>query len=102
MSLYDNIVTNVDVATYMEHVIHTKISEGRRVAIPVELCQRYGIEPGDPVVLEASDSGIVMRPLHAVIREVQAYFADVAPPSVSLSEELLRDRREEAERESRG
>ena len=43
-----------------------------------------------------------MRPLDAVIREVQAYFADVAPPGVSLSEELLRDRREEAQRENRG
>jgi AbrB family looped-hinge helix DNA binding protein len=88
--------------TYMERVIHTKISEGRRVAIPAELCERYGIAPGDRVVLEPSESGIVMRPLDAVIREVQAYFADVAPPSVSLSEELLRDRRAEAERENRG
>jgi bifunctional DNA-binding transcriptional regulator/antitoxin component of YhaV-PrlF toxin-antitoxin module len=86
----------------MANVIHTKLSEGRRVAIPADLCQRYGIEPGDPVVLEPSDSGIVMRPLDAVIREVQAYFADVAPPGVSLSEELLRDRREEAQRENRG
>ena len=86
----------------MANVIHTKLSEGRRVAIPAELCQRYGIEPGDPVVLEPSDSGIVMRPLDAVIREVQAYFADVVPPGVSLSEELLRDRREEAQRENRG
>ena len=57
----------------MENVIHTKLSEGRRVAIPAELCQRYGIEPGDPVVLEPSATGIVMRPLDAVIREVQAY-----------------------------
>lgn len=86
----------------MANVIHTKLGEGRRVAIPAELCQRYGIEPGDPVVLEPTDSGIVMRPLDAVIREVQAYFADIVPPGVSLSEELLRDRREEAERENRG
>ena len=86
----------------MANVIHTKLSEGRRVAIPADLCQQYGIEPGDPVVLEPSDSGIVMRPLDTVIREVQAYFADVAPPGVSLSEELLRDRREEAQRENRG
>jgi bifunctional DNA-binding transcriptional regulator/antitoxin component of YhaV-PrlF toxin-antitoxin module len=86
----------------MANVIHTKLGEGRRVAIPAELCQRYGIEPGDPVVLEPTDSGIVMRPLEVVIRDVQAYFADVAPPGVRLSEELLRDRREEAERENRG
>jgi bifunctional DNA-binding transcriptional regulator/antitoxin component of YhaV-PrlF toxin-antitoxin module len=86
----------------MANVIHTKLSEGRRVAIPADLCQRYGIEPGDPVVLEPTDSGIVMRPLEAVIREVQAYFADLAPPKVMLSEELLRDRREEAKKEDRG
>ena len=82
----------------MSDAIHTKMSEGRRIAIPAELCQRYGLHPGDPLVLEPSDAGIVVRPLEAVIREVQAYFADLAPPDVLLSEELLRDRREEAER----
>ena len=86
----------------MGHVIHTKMGERRRVAIPAELCHQYGIEPGDPVMLESSATGTVMRPLDAVIREVQAYFADATPPGVSLSEELLRDRREEAERETRG
>lgn len=86
----------------MANVIHTKLGENRRVAIPAELCKRYGIEPGDSVVLEPSDSGIVVRPLDAVIREVQAYFADVVPTGVSLSEELLSDRREEAKREDRG
>jgi bifunctional DNA-binding transcriptional regulator/antitoxin component of YhaV-PrlF toxin-antitoxin module len=86
----------------MDHVIHTKLSSGRRIAIPADLCQHYGIAPGDPVVLETSAAGIVMRPLHTVLREVQAYFADAAAPGVSLSEELLRDRREEAKRETRG
>jgi bifunctional DNA-binding transcriptional regulator/antitoxin component of YhaV-PrlF toxin-antitoxin module len=85
----------------MENVIHTKLSEGRRVAIPAELCQRYGIEPGDPVVLEPSATGIVMRPLDAVIREVQAFFTDAAPPGVVLSEELISDRRAETERDNR-
>lgn len=84
----------------MLDAIHTKLGEGRRVAIPAELCQRYGIQPGDPFVLEPSASGSVVRPLEAVIREVQAYFAEAAPPSVLLSEELLRDRRKEVERES--
>jgi len=85
----------------MNHVIHTKMSEGRRVAIPAELCQEYGLRPGTAVVLEPSGSGIVLRPLDAVVREVQAFFADAAPPDVLLSEELLRDRRAEADREDR-
>jgi bifunctional DNA-binding transcriptional regulator/antitoxin component of YhaV-PrlF toxin-antitoxin module len=86
----------------MPNVVHTKLGEGRRVAIPAELCQQYGIEPGDPVVLEPSETGIIVRPLSTVIREVQAFFADAAPTGVVLSDELLRDRREEAERENRG
>ena len=57
---------------------------------------------GDPVVLEPSESGIVLRPLSTVVREVQAFFAGAAPAGVLLSEELLRDRREEARREGRG
>jgi AbrB family looped-hinge helix DNA binding protein len=86
----------------MTNVIHTKLGEGRRVAIPAELCESFGLEPGDPVVLESSDAGIVVRPLDTVIREVQAFFADAAPKNVLLSEELLRDRREEAKREDHG
>src|SRR4051812_31896937 len=62
----------------MSHVIHTKMGEGRRVAIPAELCQEYGLKPGTPVVLEPSESGIVLRPLDTVIKEVQAFFAGAA------------------------
>jgi bifunctional DNA-binding transcriptional regulator/antitoxin component of YhaV-PrlF toxin-antitoxin module len=86
----------------MSHVVHTKLGEGRRIAIPADLCQEYGLKPGAPVVLEPSDVGIMVRPLDSVIREVQAFFADVAPEGVSLSDELIRDRREEAARDNRG
>jgi AbrB family looped-hinge helix DNA binding protein len=85
----------------MNNVIHTKMSEGRRIAIPAELCQRYGIAPGNPVVLETTEAGIVLRPLGSVIQEVQAFFADVAPSETLLSEELIQDRRKEAAREDR-
>src|SRR5262249_514713 len=86
-------------AVAMTNVIHTKLGEGRRVVIPVELCQELGLEPGDPLVLESTEAGIVVRPLDTVIREVQAYFADAAPLQVLLWEELSRDRRAETDRE---
>ena len=41
-------------------------------------------------MLEPSATGIIMRPLDVVIREVQAFFADAAPPEAMLSEELER------------
>jgi AbrB family looped-hinge helix DNA binding protein len=50
----------------MGDVIHTKLGEGRRVAIPAELCHRFGLEPGDPVVLESTEAGITVRPLEGV------------------------------------
>lgn len=83
----------------MGDVIHTKLGAGRRVVIPPELCQRFGMRPGDLVVLEPSDSGITLRPLDEVIREVRAFFAAAAPADVVLSDELRRDRRREAARE---
>jgi bifunctional DNA-binding transcriptional regulator/antitoxin component of YhaV-PrlF toxin-antitoxin module len=86
----------------MNQVIHTKLGAGRRVAIPANLCQQYGLEPGTPVVLEAGASGIMLRPLDEVIREVQAFFTGAAPAEIVLSEALLQDRRAEAEQENRG
>ncbi len=86
----------------MDSVIHTKIGQGRRVAIPVDLCEQYGIEPGDPIVLEGTNNGIFVRPLKAVIKEVQNFFADAAPSGVLLSEELSADRRREAKQDEHG
>jgi bifunctional DNA-binding transcriptional regulator/antitoxin component of YhaV-PrlF toxin-antitoxin module len=86
----------------MVHVIHTKMGEGRRVAIPAEMCHEYGLEPGTALVLEPTKTGIVVRPLQEVIHEVQAFFADAAPPGVRLSDTLIADRRREAEGDDRG
>ena len=103
--IYDIMITSDEstkIVYYMSNVIHAKMGEGWRIAIPAELCRRYGIEPGAPLVLEPSDAGIVVRPLNDVIREVQAFFADAAPPDVVLSDGLSRDRRVEAKREACG
>lgn len=80
----------------MQSVIHTKIGPSRRIAIPASLCQEYGFAPGTPVVLEPTDHGIIVRRVDEVFRDVQAYFAGTAPKGVRLSDELLRDRRQEA------
>ena len=79
--------------------IHTKLGLGRRLAIPAELCQRYGFEPGKPLVLEATENGLMVRPLDRVLDEVQGFFSAIAPRDLLLSDELRRDRRAEAARE---
>ena len=85
----------------MVHVTHTKMGGGRRITIPAEMCHEYGLEPGTALVLEPTRSGIVIRPLQDVVHEVQAFFADAAPPGVRLSDTLIEDRRREAAEEDR-
>jgi AbrB family looped-hinge helix DNA binding protein len=84
----------------MENVFHTKLSDGRRVAIPADVCQKLGIHPGDPLAIEIHDDGLHLIPYAQIIREVQKAFAPYKKPGVSVVDELIRERREEAAREN--
>ena len=50
------------------------------------------------IVVEDSH-GLHVKLREQIKAEVQAYFADLAPPDVLLSEEILQDRRAEHERD---
>lgn len=82
-------------------VEYVKIGDDGRVVIPSSLRRELNIKPGDTLVLESDGDSLLVRGYEQVLKEVQAAFADVAPPEALLSEELLRDRRDEANRESR-
>jgi AbrB family looped-hinge helix DNA binding protein len=86
----------------MADYYRSKVAEAGRVVIPAELRKQYGIEDGGEVVFRKEEDGIRLMSAQQAIRQVQDYFASLAPPDVRLSEELLRDRREEAAREDRG
>ncbi len=85
----------------MDHVFHAKLGEGRRVAIPAEVCQKIGLHPGDPVTIEIHEDGLHLVPYLQIIREVQKAFAPYKKPGVSVVDELIRERREEAARDNR-
>lgn len=85
----------------MDHVYYTKLGEGRRVAIPAEVCQELGLRPGDPLALKVGDEGLQLLPYEKVVREVQAAFAPYKRPGVSVVDELIQERRKEAAREER-
>lgn len=82
-------------------VEYVKIGDDGRVVIPSSLRRELNIKPGDTLVLESDGDSLLVRGYEQVLKEVQAAFADVAPPEALLSEDLLRDRRDEANRESR-
>lgn len=85
----------------MDHVYHTKLGEGRRIAIPAEVCEQLGLRPGAPLAITIEADGLHVVPYEQIIREVQAAFAPYRPPGGSAVDELIRERREEAAREER-
>lgn len=83
----------------MDSVYHTKLGEGRRLAIPAEVCKQLGLQPGTPLAITIENGELHVVPYEQIIREVQAAFAPYRKPGVSVVDELIRERQEEAARE---
>jgi AbrB family looped-hinge helix DNA binding protein len=81
-------------------MLTTKVGPDGRILVPVELRRELGLKAGDPIVARAEDGRLVIESRDAVVRRLQSSF-DVVPHSVSLVDELVADRRAEAERETR-
>lgn len=80
-------------------VYNLKVDASGRIVLPSESRQRHHIASGDTVVVVEDSQGLHIKTREQIKAEVQAYFADLAPPNVSLSEEILQDRRAEHERD---
>jgi len=77
----------------------TKIGQSGRIVIPTEYRRRLGLEAGDEVIMHLDDDGLrLYTPAQAVMR-AQALVRRYVPEGRSLSEELISERRAEAERE---
>jgi AbrB family looped-hinge helix DNA binding protein len=76
----------------------TRVGEAGRVVIPADLRRAFGIEDGQEVVFSRDEHSIRIIPLSAAVRQAQDLFARLAKPEVVLSEELLRERRDEGNR----
>jgi AbrB family looped-hinge helix DNA binding protein len=80
----------------MSESFRVKVQEAGRIVIPAALRRELGIEEDGELLLSRDGPGIRLIPLQQAIRQAQDLFAGMAPPEVVLSEELIRDRREEA------
>ena len=78
--------------------IRTKLGEGGRVVIPAQYRKALGLKPGDDVVLVLQDGEVRLLTPQQVVRRALALVRRYIPEGRSLSEELLRERREEAAR----
>ncbi len=75
----------------------TTLDEEGRLVLPVEIRRSLGLKAGDQIVLELDEEGVHLLPARAeAVRRAQALVRKYIPEGVSLSEELLADRRRES------
>lgn len=81
------------------NVTHAKMTEGGRIVISAEYRKALGLKVGDKVVLRLEDGGVPISTLDTAIRRAQEFVRQYVPEGYSLVDELIADRRAEAERE---
>jgi antitoxin component of MazEF toxin-antitoxin module len=78
---------------------HLWIETGGRLTVPPAMLDELGLSVGDPVVLEVEGGELRLRSQKRVIAEIQALVRQYVPEGVSLVDELIAERRREAELE---
>ena len=76
-----------------------KMSEGGRVVIPAEISKALGLKDGDTVLWEMIDGEARLTTKLQRMRKAQELVRQYVPEGVSLVDELIAERRAEAERE---
>jgi len=84
------------------HVISSqavKIIDGGKLIIPAAFRRKLGIDTRDTVVVELGEDGLHVRSLSSAVRLAQQIVREFVPDEADLAEELIEDRRAEAEHE---
>jgi AbrB family looped-hinge helix DNA binding protein len=77
-----------------------KIDKTGRILVPAKLRTELNVRPGDAVNLETRGDDLHVRPYRHAVREAQAIIRKYIPDrDRSLVDELIAERRKEAERE---
>ena len=82
-------------------VAHGKVrlNENGRIVIPAEMRQKLGIRAADTLLMSLEGEVLKIESYPARVRRVQESLRKFIPPGVSLADELIAERREEARRE---
>ena len=76
-----------------------RVDSAGRVVIPADLRDELGIEPGQQLILSGDAHGIHIQTFGMAAAAAQESFSSYRVPGVSVVDELIRDRREEAAKE---
>lgn len=76
-----------------------KIVDGGKLVIPAAMRRDLGIATGDTVLVDVHDGELRVRSVSRAIERARAILRRYVPEGSQLAEELIADRRAEAERE---
>jgi AbrB family looped-hinge helix DNA binding protein len=77
-----------------------RVDTAGRVVIPAELRQKLGIKPGQELTLAEDALGIHLQTFDHAVSAAQEAFAPFRISGQSVVDELIRERRNEAQREA--
>jgi AbrB family looped-hinge helix DNA binding protein len=76
-----------------------KVNQNGRILIPVAMREQMCVKPGDDLVLTLEDGILRVETHRSILRRIQRDFEPYRKPGVSMTDEFLAERREEARRE---
>jgi AbrB family looped-hinge helix DNA binding protein len=82
------------------HPAKVTVSPQGRLGIPAESRREMSISSGDVLLVSVEGQRLVLEKQETVLERVKRRFSPI-PPGVSLAEELIAERRAEADREEK-
>jgi AbrB family looped-hinge helix DNA binding protein len=76
-----------------------KIVDGGKLVIPAAMRRELGINTGDTVLVDVDDGELRVRSVPRALERARAILRKYVPEGVGLADELIAERRREAERE---
>lgn len=76
-----------------------KIVDGGKLVIPAAMRRELGFGTGDTVLVDIDDGELRVRSVSRAIERARAIVRRYVPENVGLADELIAERRREAERE---
>ena len=80
--------------------VKSTLNDNGRIVIPAKIRKGMGVKPGDVLMMTLGDDGVLrIESQLARVRRIQEDFKKFATPGTLASDELIADRRQEAQRE---
>jgi AbrB family looped-hinge helix DNA binding protein len=74
----------------------TQIRKGGRLVVPIKLRKALNLKVGDQIMLRLEKDSIRLIPMQQAVGLAQKAVRQYVPKGVSLADELIKERREEA------